>query len=323
MKYSELKRSLSNGVKPIYYLCGADDFLRNHAVFLIKDKCVAMPELNFMSAEGSSINGELSDTMLASLRSYPFLSEKRMVLIKEYYPNADEFKKYGYAEYFKEPSETSVLVITNKKDCKAFDKEGVVKVDCTADMALCVGWICNEAKKANLKILPQTAIKIAEYCLLDFTKINCETNKLLDFCAEEGEISPRAVDEIVHKDSEYQIYEMVERITSGKFDEAYGILTDLLSKNESEQRLFVSIYSHFRRMLHVAVSDAKNSEIAEVLGVKEYAIKMTRLQLRKFSVKRLKAICEKFADYDNNFKSGNVGLDDVLWNGVFSAMIGV
>ena len=323
MKYSELKRSLVNGVQTIYFLCGSDDFLRNHAIFLLKDKCISMPELNFMSAEGSAVNSELADTLLASLRSYPFLSDKRMVLLKEYYPTADEIKKNGFAEYLKDPADTSVLVITNKKDCKAFDRDGIIKVDCTADMALCVGWVCNEAKKANLKISPQTAVKIAEYCLLDFTKINCETNKLIDFCADSGEITIEAVTEIVHKDSEYQIYEMVECIASGRTDAAYGILTDLLAKNESEQRIFISIYSHFRRMLHIAVSNAKNSELAEVLGVKEYAIKMTKMQMRKFSVKRIKGICEKFAKYDTSFKSGGLSLSAAMWNGVFSAMIGV
>ena len=218
-----------------------------------------------------------------------------------------------------------MLVINNKKEHKAFDKaQCITKVDCNSDMPLCVGWICNEAKKASMAISPNTAVKIAEYCLLDFTKISTEVKKLIDYCASEGEITLSAVTEIVHKDSEYQIYEMVECISAGRTDEAYAILTDLLSKNESEQKLFVSIYSHFRRMLHVAVSpDAKNLEIAENLGVKEYAIKMTRMQVKKFPVKRIKGICEKFSEYDVRFKSGDLSLGSALWKGVFSAMIGV
>ena len=322
MKYSELKRSLVNRVEPVYIIHGADDFLRNYAVSLIKDKAVSMPDLNYMSFDGQNLSQDALETAFNSLRSYPFLSDYRMVVIKEYYPTADEYKKSGLAEYLSSPCETSVFIINNKKECRALDKIDACKVNCNSDMALCVGWICNEMKKANLAITPGVATKIAEYCLTDFTKINSEVKKLIDYCSHDGTVTLEAVNAIVHKDSEYQIYEMVECIASSKTDEAYGILKDLLSKNESEQKLFISVYSHFRRMLHIAVSDAKNSELAEVLGVKEYSVKMTRMQLRKFSVKRIKGICEKFAEYDVSFKSGNFGLDDVLWNGVFSAIIG-
>jgi len=320
LKYSELKRSLANGIEPVYILTGSDDFLRNYAVSLIKDRCVSMPDLNFASVDGENMS-VAAESVYTSLVSFPFMSDKRMVVLREYYPTADELKKNGLAEYLKNPSETSVLAFNNRKDCRALEKAGAVTVDCNPDMALCVGWICNEAKKNSLSVSPAVAGKIAEYSLLDFTKINSELGKLIDYCAESGTIDMKAVDEVVHKDSEYQVYEMVERISSGNFDDAYSILTDLLSKNESEQRLFISIYSHFRRMLHVAVSDAKNSELAEVLGVKEYAVKMTRMQTRKFPVKRIKSICEKFSFYDAAFKRGDTGLSSVLWNGVFSAMI--
>ncbi len=254
MKYSELKRSLSNGVETVYIIHGADDFLRNYATNMIKEKFVSMPDLNYMAVEGNQLTVEFSETVFNSLRSYPFLSDKRMVVVREFYPNADEFKKSAIKEYLQNPEPTSIFIINNKKEHKAFDKiENAVRVNCNSDMPLCVGWICNEAKKANLQISPNTAVKIAEFCLLDFTKISTEVKKLIDYCSGEGEITMNAVFEIVHKDSEYQIYEMVERISSGQTDDAYAILTDLLSKNESEQRLFVSIYSHFIFLLFLYI----------------------------------------------------------------------
>lgn len=321
MKYSELKRSLNYGVEPIYITYGSDDFLRNYAVTLIKEKYIAMPDLNYIVFEGVNVTHDTLEAIFNSLHSFPFLSEKRMIVMKEYYPSSDEFKKSGMLDYFKNPNSSSILIINNKKECKAFDKTETVKINCNSDMPLCVGWICNEAKKSGVGIGPDIAGKIAEFCLLDFTKINSEINKLFDYCKADGKVSFAAVKEIVHKDSEYQVYEMVECITSAKYDEAYAILYDLLSKNESEQKLFISIYTHFRRMLHISLSNATNAELAETLGVKEYSIKMTKMQIRRFSVKKIKEICEKFSMYDTQFKSGETGLGDVLWKGVFAAMI--
>ncbi len=322
MKYSELKQSLKNRVEPVYILSGSDDFLRSYSVKLIQNKCLSLPELNFLSFDGENFSQENADAAFNSLRSVPFMSERRVVLIREYYPTAEELKKSGIGEYLKSPSETSVLIVSNKKECKNIEKiAGTTTVNCNPDQALCVGWICNEAKKANLSISPSVALKIAEYCLLDFSKINGELAKLTVYCVDSGVIDMPAVDAVVSKESEYRIYEMVECISSSKYDDAYGILSDLLSKNENEQKLFVSIYSHFRRMLHVAVSDESNAALAEILGVKEYAVKMTRQQVRRFSVKRLKMICDTFAEYDVKFKSGDIGVSEVLWNGVFTSMI--
>lgn len=321
MKYSELKRSLQSGAGPVYILCGSDDFLRSHAVKLITDKCVSMPELNYLSVDGENMSGEVFESVFTSLRSYPFLSDKRAVLIREYYPSADELKRNGLADYIGDPQDTSVLIVSNKKECKALDKTDAVKVDCTSDLTLCMSWICNEAKKANLVISPQVAEAIAKFCLLDFTKINSEIAKLIDYCSGNGAIDMAAVNAIVHKDSEYKIYEMVENISASRYDEAYAIIKELLDKNESEQKLFVSIYSHFRRMLMIAVSDGTNAELAELLGVKEYSVKMTRQQLKRFPVAKLKEICERLADYDSSFKAGDTSLGNALWNGVFGAMI--
>lgn len=322
MKYSELKRSLAGGVKPVYILCGSDDFLRNYAIGLIKDKCVSMPEINFLSVEEGNFTGDTVNTVINSLNSYPFLSEKRMVVVKEYYPSQDELKRSGIGDILLNPSETSVFVISDKKSGKFFDKfTKAEKVDCNSELVLCIGWICNAAKKRGIELGPKCAEKIANYCLLDFTKINSELNKLLDFCSEKKRVDDSDIEEIVHKDGEYRVYEMTERIAEGKVEEAYCILFDMLSKNENKQMIFISVYSHFRRMLHISLASGSDAEIAENLGVKEYAVKMTRRQIRKFSVKRLKNICDKLSDYDIMFKSGDTGLDEALWNGIFSAVI--
>ena len=74
-------------------------------------------------------------------------------------------------------------------------------------------------------------------------------------------------------------------------------------------------------MLHVAVSTGSDAELAESLGIKEFAVSMTRRQMRKFPVKRIKYICDRFAMYDAAFKRGDTDLSSALWNGVFTAMI--
>lgn len=323
MKYSDLKRSLANNVRPIYLVCGADDYLRNYAIKLICDKCLQMPDLNFLSFDATNCQADYLDLTLNSLRSYPFLSDYRVVVLKEFYPTADVIKNSGLKEYCNAPEQTSILIISNQKESKNLDKLEMDRVDCTADLSLCVGWISMKAKEANIQISPQAASKIAEFCMLDFTKINSEMSKLLDYSASSGVIDLTAVTNIVHRDCDYQIYEMIDRIITKRPTEAYAILTDLLNKNESEQKLFISIYSQFRRMLHIALSSESDAALAEYLGVKEYAIKVTRRQTKKLSAKTIKEICEKLSYYDERLKAGDFALNNVLWNTMFSVITNI
>ena len=132
----------------------------------------------------------------------------------------------------------------------------------------------------------------------------------------------QAVEMVVTKDADYQIYELAENIANGKTDKAYETLKSMLTKNESEQKLFVSIYYHFRRLFYSLISVASDSELAKSLGVHEYAVKKARQQAKKFTPKRLKGIVDKLAEYDTAFKSGKLTLTDALFNSIFNIIIG-
>ena len=47
MKFSELKKSLLTGAKPIYLIEGEDAFLRNKSLELIKNAFLTFPEFNY------------------------------------------------------------------------------------------------------------------------------------------------------------------------------------------------------------------------------------------------------------------------------------
>ena len=89
MKFKELKRSLIDGVERIYLVTGDDAFFVAHSVKLICDKCLSQPELNLTNFDGQDVKGN-PDKLISALVSYPFMSEKRVVIVKEYYPLAAE-----------------------------------------------------------------------------------------------------------------------------------------------------------------------------------------------------------------------------------------
>ena len=323
MRFQDLKKSLIEGLKPAYLICGQDAFLRQNSLRLLKENSLTEPDLNLNNFRGEEIK-EDCEPFVNALRSYPFMSEKRFVVVSEYYPTQKELGQKLIKSALDDFSETTCLIVVNENvKCDALSKHPLFTVvDCQkADDDIIVRWIRAEAMKSQVVISQQACDLIMEYTLRDMTKISSEIDKLICFIGDKKEISASDVEAVVCKESDYKVYELSNYISRGESDKTFSLLNEMLNNNEDKQFLFISIYSHFRRLLHVSIARGTDGEIADYLGVKESAVKMLKRQAKTFSIKKLKGICDKMADYDGAFKSGEIAVDSALMNAVFLAIL--
>lgn len=319
VKYIEFKNQLEDGrAYPVYLFEGEDAFFRERGYSLVKNKFVSQPELNLAIFDGEPTVGDL----VASLNGYPFMSEKRMTVLKEFYPKQD-YLRNGLKSYLDSPSDSGVLVILNEKPHEALKKfECVCVVDCAkADSQLLVRWIKAECNKSGVSIDGETAKALSEYCLSDMTRIENETSKLISYVGSGGVIDLTAVDEMVVRDAEYKIYEMTDFIGKRKFDKALAVINDMMSKGETAQRILVSVYNYFRRLLLIAISDKPNSELASMLGIKEFAVRKTKDQAEMFKKRALKSAVDMLTDVDYKIKRGILEANDAMWLSIFKIML--
>ena len=112
MNYTEFKNGLEKGeVYPIYLFEGEDAFFRERGLSLLKSKFISQPELNYSVFQGD--NFALNDLM-SSLTAYPFMSKKRMTVIRDFLPKANGIAK-ELKGYLEQPIKESILVIVNEK----------------------------------------------------------------------------------------------------------------------------------------------------------------------------------------------------------------
>lgn len=321
MRFQQLKKSLIASCDPIYLVEGDDSFLRDRAVALIKDKYLDNPELNYVQYDGGEVNSK-TDEIIMALNSYPFLSPKRIVLIRDYYPTAADAKSSKLIKYLDNPCADSILVIANSAKNDVLKKgKFVTFVDCNkGDIDLINLWVKSTAKASGLSIKVNVCELLSDYCQGDMTKISGETQKLISYCDGKGEITEDDIKTIVTKDADFQIYEVVENIAKGKRESAYEGILDMLDKNTDKQRLFVAVYNHFRRLLFCSISNLSSADLAQNLGIKEYAVTKIKQQSKLFTPKRLKHIVETFTFYDRSFKSGDTAVDSAMWNSIFTAI---
>ena len=119
MKYTELKNSITSGAAAVYLLEGDDAYFRMKGEEQIKAAFLQMPELNYTSFDGEALKGVGLSALVAAVRNYPFMAEKRIVRVSEFYPADAEYEKY-LKPLFDDFPPTSIFIIVNsgaKKGC--------------------------------------------------------------------------------------------------------------------------------------------------------------------------------------------------------------
>lgn len=321
MNYVDFKNDIENGKTfSIYLFEGEDAFFRERGLSLVKKVMVSEPQLNFVSFEGDKLNEK---EVVSSLTAYPFLSLKRVTVIREYYPKSNAIPK-AIKDYLENPNEDSVLVIVNEKSCDSLKKfEAVCVVDCKkADAYKISQHVKAKCGLAGVAIDMETAKLIAEYCLCDMTRVDNETEKLIAYALQKKVITKQDVEGLVVQDTEYKIFTLTDFIAKKDFNNALKVIYEMLEKGETLQRLLISVYNYFKRLLHVAISDKTDAQLAEILSIKEFAVKKARTQAKGFKKKSLKNAVDMLADTDYLIKSGKVDAEDRIWHNLFSIITG-
>ena len=319
LKYSELKNAIKDGAKPfpVYLLEGEDAYFRERGLAALKSRYLSEPSLNLAVFDGADCHG---GEFASSLAAYPFMSEKRLTVAREFYPKRGSDKELE--EFLSNPCETSILIILNEKPCEYLKKSGsVCFVDCSkADTSVLARWIKATCAAAEVNISAELAATVATYCLSDMTRIAAETEKLIDYAGKGGSITEEDVSLLVPRDTEYKIYEMTDYIGKKKFSQAYAVIAEMLGKGEPPQRIIISIYNYFRRLLFSAISGKTAAELASCFGIKEFAASKTIQQAKLFKLRPLKKIVDMLADSDYAVKSGLADADEKMWIAVFGIM---
>lgn len=298
MKYVDFKKFTDeNGAQPIYLFEGEEAFFREKGEVMLKTRFVQETTLDYTSYDGATLKGEHLKSLTDALNAFPFVSEKRMVRVTEFYPTEKDYDVY-LKDLFECPPTDSMLVIVNSAKPKAGQvnlakKPNVTQVDCSrADEETIKKWIYVTCKREGVYADGVTCGKLVAYCVLDMARIAHETEKLLCYCRAQGieRLTDEIVDELVYPDSEYKIYELANAIARRNYAVFVHISNELMTKGFNELSLLSSLAAYFRGVYECSLMKGSDKEIATALGLKEYAVKKNREQAAKFTVNELLAL---------------------------------
>ena len=285
MKYVDFKKfTEEKGGQPIYLFEGEEVYFREKGEGMLKTRFVQDATLDFTAFEGNTLKGEKIKALVEAVESFPFLSEKRVVKVTEFYPTEKEYEQY-LKRLFENPPADGMLMIFNGSKGKVgtaalAKKPNVTFVDCArSDEETIKKWIYLTCKRAGVYADGMTCGKLATYCIFDMSRIAMETEKLLGYCAATGQEKLT--------DSEYKKYELANALSRRNYGAFMKILKDLSSHGYNETELLSSLASYFKTLYDTSLSRGGDREIATALGLNEYAVKKNREQAAKFQKEEL------------------------------------
>lgn len=324
MKFTQLKDEIKGGAKPIYLIEGNDAYFRTKAEEQLKAAFLHMPELNFASYDGTQYKGAALTQITDALAVFPFMAEKRIIKITEFYPSESDYEKYLKPTFENFP-DTSILIIVNSESKKGVDlkrKKCVEYVDCNkTDEETVAKWAYLTMKRAGVPSTVEACEAIAQYCLCDMARVSREVEKLIEW-SKGAQVTKAAVDELVYKDADFRVYQMTNAVSRKDYSTFAEICYDLLSKGFDENALLASLLNYFKNLLFISCSNASDKELSATTKMTEYGVKKSREQARAIGKDRLMELVGSLYSYVSSFRGGLITAEGALSSAVARIFFG-
>lgn len=295
---------------PVYILTGDDYGVVERAKDIILSAITVLPELNVtFFDDGADIRA-----VEACCRSYPIMSDRRAVILRDYKQSLASMKNY-----LSDPLESTILIFMTQSLTQNFagltGKAEIVECSRLPDDVL-LSYISKITKENDCLITRKAAQLLIDYTQGKLSAVENETKKL---CGMRPLIEEIDVIENVNADVEYKIFELSDAITKKDGAKALAVLQGLLSDGYAPGALFGMLESHFRRLLYVSLNK-EDENLAAKLGIKEGAVAFAKKTVVGFKPTTLKRIYDFIAEDEYRFKSGASADKDAVYFSVLKAL---
>lgn len=305
-----LKARLQKKIEPCYLVQGEDILLYDKALELIKKKAnLELEEFNLQVFDDDNFNG---DAVIGACEMLPMGSERKLVLLKNI-TKVDKVFQQKLKDYLKSPVESTILVIFdffNKFDFIISEKVSAKRLDDSSLKEI----IISELQAHGKSISADAVQQLIESCCNYYSLIKNELEKLV--ACDELQISVKTIDELVSKETEFAVFELTDALSKKNAQKA----VTLLNLMDKDTKTFSLVLNHFRRLFFVSISGMSDKEIADIMGVKEYAISKARELSRNFTKLQLKNIYEMLNDVDFYIKNGQMQTENALYYLIFGIL---
>lgn len=307
---------MSKPTPTFYLLYGDDDLSIDEAVKQFHSAMGADGDLNTSEFDGDSAT---VPEVLNAVSSYPFLSDKRLVIVRgwlnalnkagldklaEELPSLPDYARLVMIERGAPNKSNPVLKIAQSHE-RGYAKDYSAPKDTTT-------WIIKRAKSDyDAEIEPKAAAALAQVTGTDLRRADNELVKLVSYVDGKRPITTADVALLTPYVEEANVFDMVDALATGKGDVAMKIMIRALDENTRDPGfgLFTLFANQFQRLLlareHLSNGGSPN-DLPKLLGIHPYPASKIATQSRAFSVEDLEKIYTRIQRYDFEIKTGQI-----------------
>lgn len=313
----ELKKQLKeNHICSCYLYYGTEYYLKTRYTDLLK-KTLLEPSAETMNMDIFEGNKQSVSSILDSAETLPFLSEKRLIIIKEsgLFQQGRKNDTERMADYIQNiPSTTCILFVENDVDkrgklFKAVSKYGyIAEMNGLSEKEL-LYWITRECKKNKFQIETKMAAYLLRTVGGEMIQLEEEIKKLGGFLPENSYVAYHDIDRVCTKSLETRIFDLVNAVINRNPKQAITIYHNLLLMKESPLMVLAMMIRQFRMILQCKILSEQGqtqNQIVQNLGLRDFVVREYLKQSQYFHMTTLKQALEYCLQTDIDIKTGKL-----------------
>ena len=317
MNHNDFFEAVKAGnLKPCYLFEGSEEYIKAQAIARL---CGQLLPTGLEAMNLTELENPGADELIAASETLPFLSEKRVVVVRECdllttAKKADDVKLEAMKNYLgrQSPGTCLVFAVRGKADARKSLYGVFKKADAVVDFspmgdAEAANWAMRTLMTQKKKMDLNTAQKLIFTVGHDAALLKQEMEKLIGYAGEREQIVDEDIDAVCVKSLECTVFQMVDAQVSGHSGEALRLLQAVLEGGEDRFMVLAMLLRQYRILYHakcLTEERAPQAAIGPALGLPPFAVQRTLSQARRYPKARLQAAYDYLFELEFRLKSG-------------------
>jgi DNA polymerase-3 subunit delta len=305
--------AVAKAKKALYLFHGSDHYSAQQKVKHWTDEFIKKyGDLNMQTFQGEDFT---ASDFQESIATVPFLSEKKLIVIRDFLADAPTAELQEVAEMLEEIPDYNVVVFLErgKPDgrtaiYKRLNKIGQAIEFPDLEKFELVQWITKTVQTKGGAISSREAGLLAETVGADLWQMSHELEKLTLY-SNGAPITSEAIEKLASANVDASVFKLTDYLGQKNIKLAFKTLQNLLASNQDLFQIFFMLVRHVRILIQVKTLHLQNlSKDQMVAKMKEHPFVVTNAlsQSKNFSLSQLTSLYETLLKIDVDSKSGRI-----------------
>lgn len=281
-------------LKPVYLIHGKEELLLERALHRLK--VMALEAAGGQDLDSDTFAGESASAadVLAAANTLPFLSERRLVIVRDVDKMAPEDQAL-VAAYAEDPAPFTVLVLVasslakNTRLYRALDRLGAASEYAAPSKQALPEWVVSLFRSYGRSVPRDGAEALIRAVGRDLRRLQSEVEKVVAFAGERTKLTRADVEAVVEETAAPSVFEMLDAMGSRDCRTALRLLAAMLDAGEELPKVQALAVRHVRSLLSVVSMTER--------GMQEAAM-ASELRLAPWQVRNLVRQAKRFDERD-------------------------